>query len=70
MFNYLVAAEPERESAVVGKVLADASNIYVIEPGSLQRHRINQVGRVVLQRYTVGSGQSLASLNIFISSLV
>ena len=57
----LVAREPEGQAVLVAEVLADTTHIDVILASSLQRHRVLQIGRVVNERTTRSSSDSLLS---------
>ena len=56
----LVAGEPQRVAVVVGKILAHTAHIHIIVAGTLQRHRIYIVLRVVFEGHSRRCLQCLA----------
>ena len=58
----LVARKPEGETILVAEVLAHTTDEDIVLAGSLQRHRIDEVRRVVNQRTARSSGNGLLSL--------
>ena len=58
----LVTAEPEGQTTVVCQILADTSYIDIVLAGSIERHRIDEVGWIILQSDTWSSGNSLLCL--------
>jgi hypothetical protein len=58
----LVAREPEGKTTVVAQVLTNTTYVDIILAGCLERHRISESRRIVLQRTSRSGGDSLLCL--------